>query len=182
MLAPEGEVVADALSRVETIAGDIRAKRWTGYSGAPITSVVHIGIGGSFLGPEMVSTALENVRRPGTGLHFVANVDGHHIDGVLKQLNPRSTLFVIASKTFTTRETMLNAETARNWLLEEMDEDSLGNHLIAVTANEEAASEFGIRQDNVLPMWDWVGGRFSLWSAVGVSIAIAYGFKTFRGC
>lgn len=179
-VSAEGQAVANTLARMDEISSEVRAKRWRGYNDSPITDVIHIGIGGSFLGPEMVTTALEQTRRAALRVHYVANVDGHHIDAVLKTLNPKSTLVVVASKTFKTQETMLNAQTARAWLLDKMSPEDLPRHLIAVSANTKAAIEFGVAEDNVLPMWDWVGGRFSLWSAVGISIALAYGFKTFR--
>lgn len=176
----EGQAVAETLARVEEISADIRAKRWTGTGDTPITDVLHIGIGGSFLGPQTVHAALEPGRRASVNVHFVANVDGHHIDSVIKRLDPKSTLIIIASKTFTTQETMLNAQTARDWLRTRIADEELHRHLVAVSANTERATAFGVAAENVLPMWDWVGGRFSLWSAVGLPIAIAYGFRTFR--
>ncbi len=179
-LRAEAEAITDALVRIEQMANDIRSGHWAGAGGTPITDILHLGIGGSNLGPEMVSAALETAHDRAVNCHYVANVDGHHIDRVLNQLNPRSTLLVIASKSFSTQETLLNAKTARAWLANAVGETDLAHHLIAVTGNSEAASRFGVAPANALPMWDWVGGRFSLWSAVGITTAIAFGFRTFR--
>jgi glucose-6-phosphate isomerase len=179
-LSAEAREVSHTLVRVESIATRIRDGEWTGATGKPITQVVTLGIGGSYLGPRMVTEALTPCTSSPVACHFVANVDGHHIDGLLSQLDQEETLFIVVSKSFSTLETKLNAASARDWLLDKMAESELSRHVIAVSANLEAATTFGIDEDNVLPMWDWVGGRYSLWSAVGLPIAIAAGFQAFR--
>jgi len=153
---------------------------WKGYSGKNITDVVNIGIGGSDLGPAMVTKALTPYHK-GIKLHFVSNVDATHIAETIRNLNPETTLFIIASKTFTTQETMCNAESARTWLLQKAPNtpEVIKQHFIAVTAKPEHALKFGITSQNIFPFWDWVGGRFSLWSAIGLSIAIAIGMDNF---
>ena len=154
-----------------------------GYTGKAITDVVNIGIGGSDLGPDMVVQALAYYQNH-LKVHFISNVDGDHVHESLKSLNPETTLFVIVSKTFTTQETLSNANTARKWFLNKVagtvsDGEAVAKHFVAVSTNEQAVKDFGIDPNNVFTMWDWVGGRFSLWSSVGLSIALAVGFENF---
>ncbi len=149
-----------------------------GYSGLPFTDVVNIGIGGSDLGPAMVTEALKFYKNH-LKVHFVSNVDGDHVQEVLKELNPETTLFVVVSKTFTTQETLSNATTIKNWFLQFGSQEDIAKHFAAVSTNTKKIAEFGIAADNVFPMWDWVGGRFSLWSAVGISVALAVGYENF---
>jgi glucose-6-phosphate isomerase len=150
-----------------------------GHSGQPITDVVNIGIGGSDLGPLMVVEALKYYQNH-LNVHFVSNVDGDHVNEIIKPLNPETTLFIIVSKSFSTQETLTNAQTIREWFLTTMDVDAIPQHFVAVSSNLEAVERFGIDKDNCFPMWDWVGGRFSLWSAVGLSISLAIGFDKFE--
>lgn len=149
-----------------------------GYTGKSITDVVNIGIGGSDLGPAMVVEALRYYKNH-LSVHFVSNVEGDHVQEVLKKLNPETTLFVVVSKTFTTQETLSNAETIRAWFLQSAPSEEVARHFVAVSTNLSKVTEFGIHPDNIFPMWDWVGGRFSLWSAVGMSIALAVGYDQF---
>ncbi|RKN83087.1 glucose-6-phosphate isomerase [Ulvibacterium marinum] len=149
-----------------------------GFTGKPFTDVVNIGIGGSDLGPAMVTEALRFYKNQ-LRTHFVSNVDGDHVREILKEVNPETTLFVVVSKTFTTQETLSNAMTIKKWFLQHATQKDIALHFAAVSTNTAAISEFGIADENVFPMWDWVGGRFSLWSAVGLSIALAIGFKNF---
>ncbi len=149
-----------------------------GHTGKTFTDVVNIGIGGSDLGPAMVTEALEHYKNH-LSVHFVSNVDGDHVQEVIKKLNPETTLFVIVSKTFTTQETLTNAMTIRKWFLSHASEDAVAKHFVAVSTNLEKINEFGIASENVFPMWNWVGGRFSLWSAVGLSISLATGYDNF---
>lgn len=179
-LKDEAEAVAQCLARMESIAGAIRSGKWTGYDGRPIRKIIHLGIGGSYLGPRMVAEALSPYQSGDIDCAYVANVDAHHIDRVLKHSVQETTLIIIASKTFTTLETRLNAQTAIDWLKKRVPATDIEKHLIAVTANDDGAAQFGVAAENILPMWDWVGGRYSLWSAVGLPIAITHGFKTFR--
>lgn len=159
----------------QVISGD-----WKGYTGKEITDVVNIGIGGSDLGPVMVTEALKPYKNH-LHIHFVSNVDGTHIAETLKKVNPETTLFLIASKTFTTQETMANAFSARNWFLEEAkDEQAVSKHFVALSTNAKAVSEFGIDVANMFEFWDWVGGRYSLWSAIGLSISLSIGFENFE--
>jgi glucose-6-phosphate isomerase len=151
-----------------------------GFTGQAFTDVVNIGIGGSDLGPAMVTEALKFYKNH-LKVHFVSNVDGDHVNEVLKELNPETTLFVVVSKTFTTQETLSNATTIKKWFLNHATQEDIAKHFAAVSTNTEKISEFGISADNVFPMWDWVGGRFSLWSAVGLSIALAVGYENFDG-
>lgn len=149
-----------------------------GFTGKPFTDVVNIGIGGSDLGPAMVVEALQFYKNH-LNVHFVSNVDGDHVNEIIKRLNPETTLFVVASKTFTTQETLSNAETIRSWFLKSAKQQDVAKHFVAVSTNIEKVTAFGIDPENIFPMWDWVGGRFSLWSAVGLSIALAVGFENF---
>jgi len=168
------------LDRVKAFTDKVRNGTWLGYSGKPITDIVNIGIGGSDLGPKMAVLALRSYAHPRLKMHFVSNVDGHDMDAVLAQVNHETTLFIVASKTFTTAETMLNAQTARRWFLCEGKEEDLARHFVAVSTNTEAVSKFGIDTDNMFPFWDWVGGRYSVWSAIGLSVALAVGFGYFQ--
>lgn len=149
-----------------------------GYTGKSFTDVVNIGIGGSDLGPAMVTEALKYYKNH-LSVHFVSNVDGDHVNEILKTLNPETTLFVVVSKTFTTQETLSNATTIKNWFLRHATQEDIAKHFAAVSTNSEKIAEFGIDAANVFPMWDWVGGRFSLWSAVGLTIALAVGYDNF---
>jgi glucose-6-phosphate isomerase len=159
----------------------VRDGSWTGYSGRSITDVVNIGIGGSDLGPVMVTEALRPYGRPDLRAHFVSNVDGTHLVETLKGLDPERTLFIIASKTFTTQETITNAESARSWLLTAArDDGAVAKHFVALSTNAEAVARFGIDTENMFEFWDWVGGRYSLWSAIGLSIAVYIGMENFE--
>ena len=150
----------------------------TGYTNKPFTDIVNIGIGGSDLGPSMVCTALQHYQT-NLNVHFVSNVDAAHISELLKKLNPETTLFIVASKTFTTQETMTNAETAKEWLLENTTTDAIAKHFVALSTNIPKVSEFGIQPEFTFKFWDWVGGRYSLWSAIGLSICLAVGYDNF---
>ena len=173
--------IRDVLARMEIISGAIRNGEWKGFTGRNIIDVVNLGVGGSDLGPVMVTEALRPYGKSGLRVHFVSNVDPSHICDTLKNLNPETTLFIVSSKSFTTQDTLENAKTARDWLLETArDEDAVARHFIAVAANTAAAIEFGIAEDNILQMWDWVGGRYSLWSSIGISIAIYVGMDRFK--
>lgn len=169
------------LKKMRRFTDKVRSGAWQGYTGQAITDIVNIGIGGSDLGPQMVVTALTPYVQSGLTMHFVSNVDGTHISEVLKKVDPATTLFLIASKTFTTQETMANAHTARDWLLNTAkDQSAVAKHFVAMSTNGEAVSAFGIDTDNMFEFWDWVGGRYSLWSAIGLSIAIAIGMDNFE--
>lgn len=150
-----------------------------GYTGKVFTDIVNIGIGGSDLGPAMVVDALQYYKNHLT-THFVSNVDGDHVNEVIKKLNPETTLFIIVSKTFTTQETLSNANTIKDWFLNSANEEAIAKHFVAVSTNITNVKAFGIDENNIFPMWDWVGGRFSLWSAVGLSISLAVGYKNFN--
>ena len=150
-----------------------------GYTGKTFTDVVNIGIGGSDLGPVMAVEALQFYKNH-LNVHFVSNVDGDHANEIIKKLNPETTLFVIVSKTFTTQETLTNSETIRKWFLQSATQEDVAKHFVAVSTNMQKVTEFGINPDNVFPMWDWVGGRFSLWSAVGLSISLAVGYDNYE--
>ena len=173
--------VNSVLSQMEEFATKVIDGHWKGYTGRPVTDIVNIGIGGSDLGPVMVTEALRPYRRPHLRTHFVSNIDGTHIAETLKDLSPSSTLFMIASKTFTTQETMTNAHTARKWFLEAAkDEAQIKKHFVAISTNEEAVRKFGIAADNMFVFWDWVGGRYSMDSAIGLATMIAIGPENFR--
>jgi glucose-6-phosphate isomerase len=169
-----------SLERMESLVAELHGGKWTGYSGKAITDVVNLGIGGSDLGPAMVCDALHNFATHKLSVHFVSNVDPSHLQSTLKGLQAETTLFVIASKSFSTLETLINAEAARDWLLQQTDATATAKHFVAITTNLSAATEFGIEEKNLYPLWDWVGGRFSLWSAIGLPIAIALGMAGFR--
>jgi len=169
------------LDRITRLANDIRNRTWRGATNQPITDVVNLGIGGSHLGPMMATEALHPYAIHDLKIHYVNNIDENHINNTLETLNPDTTLFIVASKSFTTQDTMMNAETARSWLLHKIgDPKLLELHMIAVTSNTSAAVEFGINKDNVFKMWDWVGGRYSMWSAIGLPIVISIGPENFE--
>jgi len=173
--------VNQVLSQMKAFATQIHQGTWLGYTGKPITALVNIGIGGSDLGPVMVTEALKAYQSPKLKLHFVSNVDGTHIAETLKEVDPETTLFFIASKTFTTQETMTNAHSARTWFLEHaQDEKAIAKHFVALSTNSESVRAFGIDPQNMFAFWDWVGGRYSLWSAIGLPIACAIGFDRFE--
>jgi glucose-6-phosphate isomerase len=177
------DVIGDVhavLERMGAFSERVRTGQWTGYSGKPITDIVNIGIGGSYLGPKMACQALRAFSHPRLKMHFVSNVDGHDLDALLQNINPETTLFIIASKTFTTLETMMNAQSARAWFLKHANGTDLARHFVAVSTNTEAVKAFGIDPDNMFPFWDWVGGRYSVWSAIGLPLALAIGFDQFR--
>ena len=174
------EEIRKELKRVKTLAEKIRTREWRGHSNQPITDVVNIGIGGSHLGPLMVTEALRPYAIHDLHVHYVSNIDENHINNTLEILNPDTTLFIISSKSFTTQDTMVNAQTAKQWLLNRLGSESkLPMHLVAVTSNIPAALAFGIGEQNIFKMWDWVGGRYSLWSAIGLSIVISIGSEHF---
>ena len=171
--------VYEVKNKIKNFTGEVVSGKRTGYTGKAFTDVVNIGIGGSDLGPAMVVEALQYYKNH-LNVHFVSNVDGDHVNEVIKKLNPETTLFVIVSKTFTTQETLTNSETIRKWFLQSATQEDVAKHFVAVSTNLQKVTEFGINPDNVFPMWDWVGGRFSLWSAVGLSISLAVGFDNFE--
>lgn len=171
--------IRTALRKIKAFSNKVISGKWKGYTDKPITDIVNIGIGGSDLGPMMVVEALKFYKNK-LNTHFVSNVDGDHVFETIKDLNPETTLFVIVSKTFTTQETLTNANTIRDWFLKSATVFDVAKHFVAVSTNLKAVVDFGIDKKNVFPMWDWVGGRFSLWSGVGLSIALALGFDQFR--
>ena len=171
--------VYEVKNKIKAFTNEVTSGKRTGYTGKAFTDVVNIGIGGSDLGPAMVVEALQYYKN-NLNVHFVSNVDGDHVNEIIKKLNPETTLFVIVSKTFTTQETLTNSETIRKWFLESASQEDVAKHFVAVSTNLQKVTEFGINPDNVFPMWDWVGGRFSLWSAVGLSISLAVGFDNFE--
>ena len=168
------------LDRLGHCAERVRSGDWTGYTGQAITDVVNIGIGGSYLGPKMVCEALRGIAHPRIAMHFVSNVDGHDLDALLARVKPETTLFIVASKTFTTQETMMNAQSARAWFLKTGEEADLARHFVAVSTNTQAVTDFGIDPANMFGFWNWVGGRYSVWSAIGLPVAIAVGHDGFR--
>lgn len=173
--------VNQVLAQMKAFADQISKGTWLGYTGKPIKSLVNIGIGGSDLGPVMVTEALKPYQNPNLEIFFVSNVDGTHIAETLKKVDPETTLFFVASKTFTTQETMTNAHTARNWFLDfAKDEAAVAKHFVALSTNAQAVDAFGIDTKNMFAFWDWVGGRYSLWSAIGLPIACAIGFDNFE--
>ncbi|MFN3235377.1 MAG: glucose-6-phosphate isomerase [Gammaproteobacteria bacterium] len=172
--------INDTLARMKKISHAVHSGTWKGYNGQPIKTIINIGIGGSDLGPKMVVDALQHCAHNHLTCHFVSNVDGTAITRALKDASPESTLFIIASKTFTTQETLANAHAARNWLLQHTDISQVNKHMLAVTSHPDRATAFGVAKENVLPMWDWVGGRYSLWSAIGLPIAITLGMDNFE--
>ena len=169
------------LNQMTELVGRIHSGMWRGYSEKPITDIVNIGIGGSFLGPQLVSEALLPFAQKGVSCHYLANIDGSEFHELVGKLRAETTLFIVSSKTFGTLETLKNAQAARAWYLAQGgSEESLHRHFIAVSSNREAALAFGIHAENIFPMWDWVGGRYSLWSAIGLPIALAIGMSNFK--
>jgi glucose-6-phosphate isomerase len=171
--------IYDVKNKIKTFTNQVLTGQRKGFTGKAFTDIVNIGIGGSDLGPAMVVEALQFYKNQ-LNVHFVSNVDGDHVNEIIKKLNPETTLFVIVSKTFTTQETLTNSETIRKWFLQTAKQEDVSKHFVAVSTNIKNVTEFGIDQENVFPMWDWVGGRFSLWSAVGLSISLAVGFDNFN--
>ncbi|MGL4611764.1 MAG: glucose-6-phosphate isomerase [Trueperaceae bacterium] len=173
--------VNTVLNKMRSFTDDIRSGDWKGYTGEEITDIVNIGIGGSDLGPKMVTLALKPYKHERLNVHFVSNVDGTDIAETLKKVHPETALFLVASKTFTTIETMTNAHTAREWLLKSAkDESAVAKHFVAMSTNAKEVSKFGIDTNNMFEFWDWVGGRYSLWSAIGLSIALYIGMDNFE--
>lgn len=171
--------IKTALNKMSHFTDKVISGKWKGYTGKSITDVVNIGIGGSDLGPDMVVEALQFYKNH-LNMHFVSNVDGDHISEIIKKLKPETTLFIIVSKTFTTQETITNATTLKEWFLTSATNKDIAKHFVAVSSNIKKAAEFEIDVKNVFPMWNWVGGRFSLWSTVGLSISLSLGFQNFK--
>ncbi|CAM3919019.1 glucose-6-phosphate isomerase [Flavobacterium sinopsychrotolerans] len=174
--------IYEVKNKIKAFTNEVTSGGRTGFTGKAFTDVVNIGIGGSDLGPAMVIEALQFYKNH-LNIHFVSNVDGDHVNEIIKKLNPETTLFVIVSKTFTTQETLTNSETIRKWFLSRdfgTVQEDVAKHFVAVSTNIQKVTEFGINPDNVFPMWDWVGGRFSLWSAVGLTISLAVGYDNFN--
>lgn len=179
----DGENIKPGIKRVldqmKTFSAKVISGEHKGFSGKEITDVVNIGIGGSDLGPVMVCSALKHFKTR-LNVHFVSNVDGNHIAETLKNLNPETTLFIVASKTFTTQETMTNAESAKDWFLKKGAQEDVAKHFVALSTNTKSVKEFGIAEENIFEFWDWVGGRYSLWSAIGLSICLSVGYDNFE--
>ena len=173
--------VHSVLTRISAFSEAVRQGQWLGYTGKPVTDVVSLGIGGSSLGPKMACDALRPYQMPSLRVHFVSNVDGADLVQTLAPLDPEKTLFIVASKTFTTQETLTNAESARDWCLAALhDQAAIARHFVAVSTNKPAVRAFGIDTDNMFEFWDWVGGRYSLWSAIGLPVALAVGMERFE--
>ncbi|WP_035677377.1 glucose-6-phosphate isomerase [Flavobacterium limnosediminis] len=175
-ILPEIEVVQ---SKIKAFAQSVISGNRKGFTGKPFTDIVNIGIGGSDLGPDMAVEALQFYKNH-LNLHFISNIDGDHAAESIKKLDPETTLFVVVSKTFTTQETLSNATFFKHWFLQSAKQEDVAKHFVAVSANIDKVSEFGIAEDSIFPMWDWVGGRFSMWSAVGLSIALSVGSENFE--
>lgn len=171
--------IAKVKAQMKTFTESILSGKKLGFTGKKFTDVVNIGIGGSDLGPVMVCEALQYYNQ-GLKMHFMSNIDGDHVQEILKKINPETTLFVIVSKTFTTQETLTNATTSKKWFLEKANEEDIAKHFVAVSTNLDDVTKFGIEKENIFTMWDWVGGRFSLWSAVGLSISLSVGYDNFE--
>lgn len=172
-------LINETKQKIKSFTQEVISGQKKGYTGKTFTDIVNIGIGGSDLGPAMVVEALQFYSNH-LNVHFISNVDGDHVQEILKKVNPETTLFIVASKTFTTQETLTNAETVRKWFLQSASKNDIAKHFAAVSTNISKVTEFGITEENIFPMWDWVGGRFSLWSAVGLSIALAIGYDNFE--
>ena len=173
--------VSGVLAHIQEFSEAVRSGAWKGYTGKTINTIVNIGIGGSDLGPVMVTEALKPYAKRDLTAHFVSNIDGTHLAETLRLCNPETTLFIIASKTFTTQETITNAMSARDWFLgAAKDKAHVAKHFVALSTNTKAVTEFGIASENMFQFWDWVGGRYSLWSAIGLSIALVIGFDNFK--
>lgn len=178
---PGVDEVQGVLEHMRVFSDSIRSGEWKGYTGKSINTIVNIGIGGSDLGPVMVTEALKYYSKRDLRAFFVSNIDGTHIAETLKECDPETTLFIIASKTFTTQETITNAETAKEWFLKKAgDKAHVAKHFVALSTNTKAVTAFGIAEENMFQFWDWVGGRYSLWSAIGLSIALVIGFDNFK--
>lgn len=174
-------LIREVHGRMRRFTQAVHSGEWRGHTGKPITDIVNIGIGGSDLGPAMVCMALRPYAQVGVQVHFVSNIDPSHLGSTVSPLNPETTLFIVASKTFTTLETLANAHSARKWLLEYMqDEAAVARHFVALSTNTRGVQAFGIHAENMFEFWDWVGGRYSLWSAIGLSIALAVGWENFE--
>lgn len=171
--------IFEVKNKIKAFSNAVISGKQKGFTGKSFTDVVNIGVGGSDLGSAMVVEALQFYKNH-LNFHFVSNIDGDHVNEIIKKLNPETTLFVVASKTFTTQETLSNAKTIRNWFLQTGSQEDIGKHFVAISTNIQKASEFGVHPNNIFPMWDWVGGRFSLWSAVGLPISLAIGFDNFE--
>ncbi|WP_339611451.1 glucose-6-phosphate isomerase [uncultured Planktosalinus sp.] len=171
--------VAATLEKMKHFSEIVIKGQWKGYTGKPITDVVNIGIGGSDLGPDMVTEALKYYKNH-LNLHFISNVDGDHVQESLKELDRETTLFLIVSKSFTTQETLTNVNSIKSWFLKKATIQDVSSHFVAVSTNIDAVEKFGISKENIFPMWDWVGGRFSLWGSVGLSICLAVGYDNFE--
>jgi len=169
-----------ALSKLENFVNDISLGKKVGYTGKAFTDVVSIGIGGSFLGPKIMSESLKPYQQSHLKVHFIANVDGCHIHDVLSKVNPETTLFITSSKTLTTQETLRNTLTARDWFVATATAEEVKYHFACVSSNVDAAQKLGIEKENIFPMWDWVGGRYSVWSAIGLPLSLAIGFDNYR--
>ena len=182
VLNVEGKNVISEINQVknqiEKFTNDVISGNKKGHTNQSFTDVVNIGIGGSDLGPAMVVEALQYYKNH-LNVHFISNIDGDHVQELLKKINPETTLFIVVSKTFTTQETLTNAQTIKNWFLQKANLEDVAKHFVAVSTNSEKVVDFGINPENIFPMWDWVGGRFSLWSAVGLSISLAVGYDKF---
>jgi glucose-6-phosphate isomerase len=173
--------VDGVLAHIKEFTEAVRSGAWKGYTGKAIDTIVNIGIGGSDLGPVMVTEALKPYAKRDLKAHFVSNIDGTHIAETLRECNPETTLFIIASKTFTTQETITNAESAKLWFLKTAkDQAHVAKHFVALSTNTKAVTAFGISESNMFQFWDWVGGRYSLWSAIGLSIALVIGYENFE--
>lgn len=172
-------MIKNARKQIASFSEQVISKKWKGYTGKPITDIVNIGIGGSDLGPQMVVEALDYYKNR-LNTHFISNIDGDAVYKTLKNLNPETTLFIVVSKTFTTIETLTNATTCKNWFLEKATQQDIEKHFIAVSTNEKAVVAFGINKQNIFPMWNWIGGRFSMWGSVGLSISLAIRYTNFE--
>lgn len=172
--------VKGVLDHMKEFSDAIRSGEWKGYTGKSINTIVNIGIGGSDLGPVMVTEALKSYSKRDLHAHFVSNIDGTDLAEVLKQCDPETTVFLVASKTFTTQETITNAESAKEWFLKSGKQEDVAKHFVALSTNTKAVTAFGISEKNMFPFWDWVGGRYSLWSAIGLSICLMIGYENFE--
>ncbi|MDO9419834.1 MAG: glucose-6-phosphate isomerase [Herminiimonas sp.] len=172
--------IHEVLDRMGIFSERVRSGEWRGYDGREITDVVNIGIGGSYLGPKMTCQALRSFGHPRLVMHFVSNVDGHDLDALLSRIDPATTLFIIASKTFGTSETMTNARSARTWFLRSASAAELPKHFVAVSTQVDLVTQFGIAEENMFPFWDWVGGRYSVWSAIGLALVVYIGIDNFK--
>lgn len=173
--------VKGVLAHIKEFTESVRSGAWKGYTGKAIDTIVNIGIGGSDLGPVMVTEALKPYSKRDLTCHFVSNIDGTHLAEIVRLCNPETTLFIVASKTFTTQETITNATSAKEWFLTTAkDKAHVAKHFVALSTNTKAVTEFGIAEANMFQFWDWVGGRYSLWSAIGLSIALSIGYDNFE--